>query len=130
MTKTTSHGERSVIETETYGGEERRTRDRSRGIILRRRRAEVREGQAERRRTAASNGFDIASALEMHLDEHKTRRAMLNLLESWLAEANSAEDGERDVGYSRAVENAIAAMKNSPDVLSAIATLQRRPDES
>ena len=117
------------METETYGGEERRQRDRSRGIILRRRRNELPEGQVERRQRApVDNGFDIASALEMHLDEHKGRRAMLNLLESWLNEAKNA--AERDEGYSQAVEYAIEVMKASPDVPTAIAVLQRRPDES
>jgi hypothetical protein len=117
-----------VIEPETYGGDERRQRDRSRGIILRRRRNELPEGQTERRRGPVNNGFDIASALEMHLDEHKGRRAMLNLLESWLTEAKNA--AERDEAYTQAVEYAIQVMKTSPDVSTAIAVLQRQPEES
>ena len=118
-----------MIEPETYGGEERRQRDRSRGIILRRRQNALPEGQPERRRSApVNNGFDIASALEMHLDEHKGRRAMLNLLESWLTEAKNA--AERDEGYSQAVEYAIEVMKGSPDVPTAIAVLQRKPEDS
>jgi hypothetical protein len=122
--------ERRVVETETYGGEERRVRDRSRGITLRRRQNALPEGQTERRRAPVNNGFDIASALEMYLDEHKGRRAMLNLLESWLTEAKNPEATEHDDGYAQAVEYAIEVMKTSPDVMTAIAVLQRRPDES
>ena len=114
----------------TYTGEERRLRDRARGIVLRRRRSEPREGAQERRKTTAPNGFDIASALELHLDQCSTRRAMLGLLESWLAEAKGADAAERDDGYRRAVEHAISVMKSSPDVPSAIAVLQRRAEES
>jgi hypothetical protein len=119
-----------LVETVTYSGEERRTRDRSRGIELRRRRSEPPEGGVERRRASVDNGFDIASALELHLDQCTTRRAMLNLLESWLTEAKNAQAAERDEAYSQAVEHAIAVMKSSPDVLSAIAVLQRQPEDS
>ena len=117
-----------MAETAPFSGEDRRLRDRTRGIVLRRRRNELREGAVERRREAVNDGFDIASALEMHLDEHKSRRAMLTLLESWLKEAQNPEAAERDEGYSRAVEHAIAVMKTSPDVPSAIAVLQRAPE--
>lgn len=119
-----------MVETESYGGEERRARDRARGIILRRRRKEqLPEGQPERRRSApVPNGVDIASALEMHLDEHTGRRAMLNLLESWLTEAKNA--AEPDEAYSQSVEYAIEVVKTTPDVLTAIAVLQRAPEES
>lgn len=120
-----------MAQTATYTGDERRQRDRTRGIVLRRRRSEPREGAEERRRTPpASNGFDIASALELHLDQCSTRRAMLGLLESWLAEAQNPAAAERDDGYRRAVEHAISVMKGSPDVTTAIAVLQRRPEES
>ena len=117
-----------MVDTESFGGDERRSRDRSRGIVLRRRRNELPEGQSERRRAPVQNGFDIASALEMVLDENKSRRAMLNLLESWLAESRNA--AERDEGYIEAVEYAIDVMKSAPDVLTAIAVLQRAPEES
>ena len=129
---TTRHhpGERSVAQTATYTGEERRLRDRARGIVLRRRRSEPREGAEERRRAPAHDGFDIASALELHLDQCGTRRAMLALLESWLAEAQNPEAAERDEGYRLAVEHAISVMKASPDVTTAIAVLQRRSGES
>ena len=113
-------------ETETYSGEERRTRDRARGIILRRRSNQLPQGAVERRRAAENNGFDIASALELHLDQCTSRRAMLTLLESWLTESSSA--AEPDEGYTEAVENAIRVMKASPDVATAIAVLQRAPE--
>ena len=118
-----------MTETATYSGEDRRLRDRSRGIVLRRRRSQVPpQGVVERRRTFVNNGFDIASALELHLDQCTTRRAMLALLESWLTESQNAGAAERDEGYSRAVENAINVMKSSPDVTTAIAVLQRAPE--
>jgi hypothetical protein len=117
-----------VIETQTYSGEERRARDRARGIVLRRRRNELPSGVVERRRAPANDGFDIASALELHLDQCTTRRAMLNLLEQWLAEAKNPEAVERDDGYARAVQHAIDVMKTSPDVLTGIAVLQRRSE--
>jgi hypothetical protein len=111
-----------MTQTQEFTGTERRARDRLRGIQLRRRQeAEV----EEERRQRNPNGFDIAAALELHLDEHKTRRAMMRLLEQWLADARS-EPGATDVAYVSAVERAIDAMKNSPDVETAIAVLQRR----
>ena len=121
-----------MAELETYGGEERRTRDRARGIVLRRRqRNQPPEGVVERRRAPpVTNGFDIASALELHLDQCTTRRSMLGLLEKWLIESKNPEAGERDEGYCQAVESAIEVMKNAPDVLSGIAMLQRAPEDS
>ena len=120
-----------MAQLETYQGNERRTRDRSRGIVLRRRRSQPVDPAQERRRTPVQqNGFDIAAALELHLDQCSTRRAMLTLLESWLREANEAGDGERDEGYIRAVQNATEVIKNSPDVQTGIAILQRRPEDS
>jgi hypothetical protein len=103
--------------------EERRARDRAQGIVLRRRLKRLVDANQERRRSERS-GFDIAAALELHLDECKTRRAMLTLLESWLSEANAAAD--RDEEYTRAIEHAAEVMKSAPDPLSAIAILQRR----
>jgi hypothetical protein len=76
-----------------------------------------------------TNGFDIASALELHLDQCTTRRSMLGLLEKWLIESKNPE-GERDEGYCQAVEAAIDVMKSAPDVLSGIAILQRAPGDS
>ena len=111
--------------TVPYRGPERRIRDRSQGFQLRRR-----DNQAvdvERRRIV-DNGFDIASALEMHLDQCTTRRAMIGLLESWLTEANNAEAPARDEGYIGAVTQAIEVMKSAPDVPSGIAVLQRRSE--
>ena len=55
---------------------------------------------------------------------------MLSLLESWLAEAENPQAAEHDDAYARAVEHAIGVMKASPDVLTAIAVLQRRAGES
>lgn len=116
-----------MIEAQSYSGDERRTRDRSEGIVLRRRQSEPVE--VERRRVK-QNGFDIAAALELHLDECKTRRSMLTLLESWLAEARNAAPAEQDEDYVRAVEHATEVMKSAPDAMSAIAMLQRQPEES
>lgn len=122
-----------MAELETYGGEERRIRDRSRGIVLRRRqrRDQLPEGTVERRRAPpVNNGFDIASALELHLDQCTTRRSMLGLLEKWLIESKNPQAAERDEAYCEAVQSAIEVMKTSPDVLTAIAILQRAPEDS
>jgi hypothetical protein len=103
--------------------EERRARDRSDGIVLRRRLKRLVETNLERRRSDES-GFDIAGALELHLDQCTTRRAMLTLLESWVSEANAG--AERDQAYIGAIERAMGVMKSAPDPLTAIAILQRR----
>jgi len=108
-------------ENETYTGPERRTRDRSLGFQLRRRRHEA----VENDRRKDLKGFDIAGMLEMHLDECKTRRAMLNLLERWLAEARSAAPEAQDTDYITAIERSIEVMKSAPDIESAICILQR-----
>ena len=110
---------------QSYAGQERRTRDRSQGIVLRRR--EKQPVEVERRRREPS-AFDIASLLEMHLDQCTTRRAMIALLESWLTEANERPEAERDDDYIGAVANAIEVMRGSPDPVTAIAVLQRRSE--
>jgi len=106
-----------------YAGPERRGRDRSEGLQLRRRRQEW--VQVERRR-ANLQGFDIAAVLEMHLDQCRTRRAMLELLNGWLVEARSATPEAQDANYITAVEQSIEVMKSAPDVETAIAILQRQ----
>jgi hypothetical protein len=109
---------------ESYKGDDRRARDRSAGILLRRRqnrRAEI----AEERRRRANGGYDIAAALELHLDDVTTRRGMIALLQSWLHEAQRAEAAERDDGYVRALEHAILVMSKAPDPETGIAVLQR-----
>ena len=108
-----------------FSGHERRVRDRSGGIQLRRRQKRA-EALAEERRSNRGDGFDIAAALELHLDEIKTRRGMITLLESWLNEAKQAAD--RDDSYVSAVEHAIEVVTAAPDLLTAIAVLQRSPD--
>jgi hypothetical protein len=108
---------------DTYSGPERRAHDRSQGPQLRRRRQEW--VQVERRRSNLA-GFDIAAVLEMHLDQCKTRRAMLDLLEGWLAEARNSPQDAQDPNYIRAVEHSIEVMRTAPDVETAIAILQRR----
>jgi hypothetical protein len=121
-----------VAELETFSGEERRTRDRSRGIVLRRRQRNPLPHGVVERRTAApvNNGFDIASALELHLDQCTTRRSMLGLLEKWLIESKSPDAAERDEAYCQAVQSAIEVMRTAPDVLTGIAILQRAPEDS
>jgi hypothetical protein len=109
---------------EPYSGQERRVHDRSAGIQLRRRQKQPVEKTRDRRR-GSDNGFDIAGALELHLDQVKTRRGMIALLESWLREAAESAPAERDENYVRAIERAIAAMTAAPDPLTAIAVLQR-----
>jgi hypothetical protein len=109
-------------ETETYTGPERRTRDRSLGFQLRRRRQQPVEN--ERRRDL--RGFDIAGLLEMHLDQCKTRRAMLTLLEGFLTEARNAAPETQDADYITAIERSIEVMRTAPDVETGICILQRR----
>ena len=108
---------------EPHTGQDRRSRDRSAGIKLRRRQNQLAE-KADDRRRGSQKGFDIAAALELHLDQVKTRRGMIALLESWLQEAEHSLT-ERDENYVRAVEHAIEVMTAAPDPLSAIAVLQR-----
>jgi hypothetical protein len=109
-----------------YSGPERRAGDRSQGTPLRRRRQEWVEH--ERRRTNLQ-GFDIAAVLEMHLDQCKTRRAMLELLDGWLAEARNSPQESQDPNYISAVERSIEVMKSAPDVETAISILQRQSDQ-
>ena len=109
---------------EIYSGEERRARDRSAGIQLRRRKKRA-VPKADDQRQASDNGFDIASALELHLDQITTRRGMIALLESWLQEAKNAEASERDENYVQAVRHAIEVMTSATDPIHAIAVLQR-----
>jgi hypothetical protein len=91
-------------------------------VPLRRRRNEA--VAVERRRS--TGGFDIAAALELYLDHCKTRRAMLELLEQWLAEGRQREQDDENLQYIAAVERAIETMKRAPDVPTAIVMLQRR----
>ena len=111
------------MQDDKYSGPERRGRDRSQGLQLRRRRQEW--VQNERRRSNLQ-GFDIAAVLEMHLDQCRTRRAMLDLLNGWLAEARNAAPDAQDPNYITAVESSIEVMKSAPDVETAIAILQRQ----
>lgn len=102
---------------------ERRARDRARGIELRRRlKLQV---EAERRRSRQGTA-EIAAALELHLDQFKTRRAMIGLLERWLTESRSAAVEEQDVDYVKALERSIEIMQASPDVETGIAVMHRQ----
>jgi hypothetical protein len=89
------------------------------------RRRENRPVEFERRRNRGS-GFDIAAVLEMHLDQCKTRRSMIALLEQWLSEAQGREQENQAPDYIGAVERAIEVMKKAPDVETAIVWLQQR----
>ena len=109
-----------------YSGGERRARDRSDGIQLRRRQKLGVVDKADDRRRARDD-FDIAAALELHLDQITNRRGMIALLESWLQEAKQADPAMRDQDYVRAVEHAIEVMTAATDPLTAIAVLQRSP---
>lgn len=113
----------STAQTDTT--QERRARDRSLGILLRRRQNRLAEIAEERRRKTRS-GFDIAAALELHLDQVTTRRGMIALLESWLNESTQGED--RDEDYVQAIERAIRVIKTAPDLQTGIAMLQRASD--
>ena len=88
------------------------------------RRRENRPVEFERRRRPGN--FDIGALLEMHLDQCKTRRAMIHLLEEWLTEATSRDQASQDADYTEAVQRAIDVMKGASDVETAIMMLQRR----
>ena len=108
--------------SDLHPGQERRARDRSHGIQLRRRQHAPVEADQRRGR----EDFDIAGALEMYLDQITTRRGMIQLLESWVNENKDGNGQEHDDGYKQAVERAIEVMQSSPDVLTALAVLQRQ----
>jgi hypothetical protein len=112
-----------MTSAETYTGQERRRLDSSSGIQLRWREKQ-RVDKANDRRTSSDNGFDIAGALELHLEQVTTRRGMITLLESWLQEANDSQTA-RDENYVRAIADAITVMTAAPDPLTGIARLQR-----
>jgi hypothetical protein len=112
-----------MLEHDQQPTPERRTRDRSRGIELRRR---LQQQVEVDRRQSGQGTAEIAAALEMHLDQFKTRRAMVGLLEQWLTESRSAELAEQDVEYVKALERAIEVMKSAADVETGIAVLHRR----
>ena len=109
---------------QTYTGQERRARDRAAGIQLRRRAKKPLPDKASDRRKT-QDGFDIAAALELHLDQVTTRRGMIALLESWLQEAKDSNQAEHDESYMRALMHAREVMTTAPDPLTAIAVLQR-----
>jgi hypothetical protein len=89
------------------------------------RRRENRPVEVERRRSR-SGSFDIGALLEMHLDQCKTRRAMIGLMEQWLSEVRSRPPAGQDPDYMAAIERAIEVMKGAPDVETGIVMLQRR----
>ena len=90
------------------------------------RRRENRAVEFDRRRGGGSESFDIGAALELHLDQCKTRRSMIKLLEEWLAESRNRDPDTQNPEYAAAVERAIEVMKNAPDIETAVIMLQRR----
>lgn len=111
-----------MAETEPNGGSDESTDVPGDHTPLRRR--ENRPVEFERRRRPSN--FDIGALLEMHLDQCKTRRAMIHLLEEWLAEATSRDEASQDADYTEAVQRAIEVMRAAPDVETGIVMLQRR----
>lgn len=105
---------------EVHPTTERRSRDRSQGILLRRRHSQLGHMRIERRRPHV--GFDVAGALELHLEDYPTLEAMLVLLEAWRYAAN----GEHAPEYLDAIDHAVAVMRRADEPLHAIAMLQRR----
>src|SRR5688572_28227967 len=97
---------------------ERRKSDRTEGPTLRRRHGQLVHTRIERRHPYA--GFDIAAALELHLDRFPTREAMLVLLESWFYQAEVSGLGEHVGGYAEAVARAAEIMRAAPDAETGI----------
>jgi hypothetical protein len=112
-----------MAETEQNAAPDENAGDSSDETPLRRR--ENRPVEFERRRNRA-NTFDIGALLEMHLDQCKTRRSMIHLLEEWLAESTGREQANQDPEYTEAVQRAIDVMKGAPDVETGIVMLQQR----
>ena len=110
-------------DTDPNSAPEPREEDASRETPLRRR--ENRPVEVERRRNGP-RGFDIGAMLEMHLDQCKTRRAMINMLDQWLSESRSRPPENQDAAYMEAIQRAIDVMKGAPDVETAIVMLQQR----
>jgi hypothetical protein len=113
-----------VTERAEIRAPERRARDRSQGIALRRRQGQLVYTRHERRRTRHS-GFDVAAALEMHLDRFPTREALVVLLDSWLYQAERSGLCDEREAYCTALELALDTMKAAPDPVAAITVLQR-----
>ena len=111
-----------MAETEPNGGPDENADVPGDRTPLRRR--ENRPVEFERRRRPSN--FDIGALLEMHLDQCKTRRAMIHLLEVWLTEATGRDEASQDADYTEAVQRAIEVMRAAPDVETAIVMLQRR----
>jgi hypothetical protein len=103
---------------------ERRRRDRSQGILLRRRHGQIVHTHIERR--CQWSGFNVAAALELHLDEFPSREAMLVLLQSWRYAADAGAANAFDDDYDTTISRAIDVMRTAPDVATAIVVLQRR----
>ena len=112
-----------MLHYEPYSGPERRARDRIEGMLFRRRQQQTVEN--DRRRNLQGTA-EIALALEMHIEEHKTRHAMVRLLQSWLAEARDSGPDAQDPDYARAVERSIEIIRSAPDIETGIAMLYRR----
>jgi hypothetical protein len=113
-----------MLQNDDFPANERRTRDRTPGSQLRRRRKLEVEVD---RRDSGQGTAEIGAALELHLDQFKTRRAMIGLLEQWLTESRDSELAEQDVDYVNALERSIEIIKDAPDLETGIAMLHRRP---
>lgn len=111
------------MQPQSHSGPERRARDRSLGIQLRRR---LKDPVETERRRPIEGTAEIAAALEMHLDQCGTRRAMLTLIETWLGEARNVPPDAQDPPYARALERSIEIIRAAPDLETGIAMLQRR----
>jgi hypothetical protein len=111
------------MQPQRYSGHERRARDRSQGIRLRRR---LKDPVETERRRPIEGTAEVAAALELHLDQCRTRRAMLTLIETWLGEARNAPPDAQDPVYARALERSIEVIREAPDLETGIAVLQRQ----
>lgn len=103
---------------------ERRAWDRSQGIPLRRRHGQLVHTRIERRHSPPA-GFDVAAALELHLDQFPTREGLLVLLDAWMYQSQVSGLGEHVEGYAAAIEHAKSVLREAPDAAIAIAVLQR-----
>jgi hypothetical protein len=93
---------------------------------LRRRNGQIRFSHSRGdRRKPKTSGFDVAAALELQLDRHPGKNALLRLLKTWFAAARQQGVSARMIQYRYALARAIRVMTKAPTAEEAILELQR-----
>jgi len=76
------------------------------------------------RRKSKQHDFDVAATLELNLDRHPSRPAMLTFLRTVLYCAEAGDFAFGHPGYVEALKRAVDVLEHSTDPLEAAATLQ------